>query len=315
MRVHKIAGMKKWVLKAIVQKGISWLPYKHRLNYLFQKYVTRGVQLSDAYFEDKLIHFQQHEQVLEHYQGPILGKTFLELGTGWYPVVPICLFLRGADKVHTIDISRLTTAAKIHETLQQFVAYAERNQLLQYLKPLPERWAILQQWAARPTPTAEEPLLQDLNLRYHVRDARQIDLPNHHVHGILSNNTFEHIYPDILKGILLEFKRILAKGGVMCHFIDMSDHFAHLDHSITIYNFLRYSKPEWQRIDNTIQPQNRWRLPDYQQLYDELDIPIQETLDRPGSLDDLARVPVHADFQQYTLKELAISHSYVVSVL
>ena len=28
--------MKKWVLKAIVQKTISWLPFKHRINFLFQ---------------------------------------------------------------------------------------------------------------------------------------------------------------------------------------------------------------------------------------------------------------------------------------
>ena len=48
--------------------------------------------------------------------------------------------------------------------------------------------------------------------------------------------------------------------GLHSHFIDMSDHFAHMDSSISIYHFLRYSEAQWKRIDNSIQPQNRWRL-------------------------------------------------------
>ncbi|MEP7168031.1 MAG: hypothetical protein ABI855_01545 [Bacteroidota bacterium] len=52
--------MKKWILKAIIQKTISFLPFKHRIKFLFQKYVTKGVYLSDVYFEDRLTHAAHH---------------------------------------------------------------------------------------------------------------------------------------------------------------------------------------------------------------------------------------------------------------
>lgn len=54
--------MKKWILKAIVQKTISFLPFKHRINYFFQKHITKGVNLGDEYFYDRLEHARQHLQ-------------------------------------------------------------------------------------------------------------------------------------------------------------------------------------------------------------------------------------------------------------
>ena len=49
-----------WILKALIQKTISFLPYNHSVNFLFQKYVTKGVRLTDELFEDKLIHCSNH---------------------------------------------------------------------------------------------------------------------------------------------------------------------------------------------------------------------------------------------------------------
>ena len=37
-------------MKAIVQKTISYLPYSNRINYIFQKYVTKGINRTDNYF-------------------------------------------------------------------------------------------------------------------------------------------------------------------------------------------------------------------------------------------------------------------------
>ncbi len=65
-----------------------------------------------------------------------------------------------------------------------------------------------------------------------------LNIKSDSVDFICSNNTFEHIPADILSAILREFKRVIKPGGLMSHFIDMSDHFAHFDSRITIYNFL-----------------------------------------------------------------------------
>ena len=70
--------MSKWILKAIVQKGISFLPFSQKINYFFQKYVTRGVYLSDEYFEDRLIHCREHYKQFRKYSSV---KDFSHLET------------------------------------------------------------------------------------------------------------------------------------------------------------------------------------------------------------------------------------------
>ena len=306
--------MKKWILKAIVQKTISFLPYKHRINYLFQKYVTRGVELSDAYFEDRLQHFQNHRQFQLKYKGNVEGIKVLELGTGWYPVIPIGFFLSGAERIYTVDISELTDKAKIVETIGRFLEQ-EKSGGLKELGNLQEaRLSELKAIINLQEELSLSEILDKLHIEYLVADARNLPLASDMIDLVTSNNTFEHVYPKILSEILLEFKRVVKPDGLMSHFIDMSDHFAHLDQQITIYNFLRFSEEQWQWIDNTIQPQNRWRITHYRDLYKNLDIPLTEELNREGSQQEVLSIPLAPPFSELSTKDVAISHSYVVSV-
>ena len=94
----------------------------------------------------------------------------------------------------------------------------------------------------------------------------------------------------------------------MSHFIDMSDHFAHFDKSITIYNFLRFSERQWKWIDNIIQPQNRLRIFDYKRIFADLEIPITSDTVREGNLNELQSIPLSIEFSGAPLAELAITH-------
>lgn len=154
-------------------------------------------------------------------------------------------------------------------------------------------------------------LLLKLKISIIVDDARNMNLSENSIDFICSNNTFEHIYPGILKDILLEFKRILKPEGLMSHFIDMSDHFAHFDKSISIYNFLQFTEKQWQWIDNSIQPQNRLRFCQYRTMYQQLEIPFETALVRPGNLDAVTKINIKAPFNTFTSEELAISHGYI----
>jgi len=305
--------MKKWILKAVIQKTISFLPYKHRLNLLFQTYVTKGVQLSEAYFEDKLIHFKQHNEFRNKYLNGQSDWTALEIGTGWYPVVPICCFLAGAKSITSVDLSRLTNKEKLKTTLRAFVEGKKKGQLASYFPILPQRWAILEKLYADYERHSFEEACKLLQFNYLVTDARQLPLADDSVQFILSNNTFEHIYEDILKDILREFKRVLAPGGLMSHFIDMSDHFAHLDQTINIYNFLQYSPEQWARIDNSIQPQNRLRITHFREMYAELGIAISEEVNRPGDVGVVKGMKIPDWLDGVSVEEIAVSHCYLAS--
>lgn len=306
--------MKKWKQKAIIQKTISYLPLSQMINFFFQKYVTKGVNLSDEYFYDRLGHARDHINSYRRYSNKLIPISCLEIGTGWYPIVPVSLFLLGADKIYSVDISFLTSKERVKTTLKKFIECNNQEQLKNYIDYNKERFnAIISILDEYEKLTFDE-VLQKLNLNYLIEDARNLSLPENSIDLINSNNTFEHIYPEILKPILKDFKRVVKKNdGVMSHFIDMSDHFAHFDKSINIYNFLKFSDKEWKRIDNSIQPQNRIRIYDYKQIYFELDIPISEESSRKGNLDELKSVFLADKFKNFPLEEIAKSHCHFIS--
>jgi len=106
---------------------------------------------------------------------------------------------------------------------------------------------------------------------------------------------------------------LLPSDGVMSHFIDMSDHFAHMDESITVYNFLQYSRAEWKRIDNSIQPQNRLRYPFHKALIESIGFTTIEEIFWDYSLADLDKVHIHPELAEYAKEELAIVHAYIIA--
>jgi ubiquinone/menaquinone biosynthesis C-methylase UbiE len=162
---------------------------------------------------------------------------------------------------------------------------------------------------------ALDEILLKLNIEYLIEDARKLSLPDNSIDLINSNNTFEHIYPEILIPILKDFKRVLNKnGGIMSHFIDMSDHFANFDKSINKFNFLMYSDKQWKWIDNSIQPQNRLRIYDYKKIYQDLEIPISFETFEIGNLDHFNTIKLDAKFLAKANNENAIIQCHFVSL-
>lgn len=158
-------------------------------------------------------------------------------------------------------------------------------------------------------------ILAKLHITYLIEDARNLSLADNLIDLINSNNTFEHIYPNLLIPILKEFKRVLkSKSGVMSHFIDLSDHFAHFDKSINLYNFLHFNDKQWKWIDNSIQPQSRLRIYDYRKIYADLAISINEESVRDGDLKELNKINLDKKYLNHPKNELAVTHCHFVSV-
>ncbi|HLP21116.1 MAG TPA: class I SAM-dependent methyltransferase [Chitinophagales bacterium] len=308
--------MKKWILKAIVQKTISYLPFSHNINYVFQKYVTKGVNLSDDYFYDRLGHAREHLDYYKKYSGKPAPETSLEIGTGWYPIVPITFFLAGSSKIYSVDISFLTSKERLATTIHKIIECNDRNLLKDYVSILPERWAVLTGIIEQLDSLTLEEMLSRLNITYLIEDARKLSLADSSIDLVNSNNTFEHIYPEILIPILKDFKRVVKKnGGIMSHFIDMSDHFAHFDKSINVYNFLQFTDTQWQWIDNSIQPQSRIRIYDYKKIYADLQIPIDFETTRKGNQGELKTIALAPAYTGKPAAETAITHCHFVSCM
>ena len=306
--------MAKWVLKAIVQKILSKLPYKHQLNFFFQYHITRGARFNDIYFEDKIIHASNHYDNFCKFSNKTTNFSVLELGTGWYPVVPLCYFLFGADKIVTVDLTQHISARSIRTVLNRFEEYADFGKLDKLLPKFNmSRLEYLLNTARDKYNLSFKELLKEFRIEYQCGDLRKMKLVPSKFDLISSNNTFEHIYPQILSDILKIFKSLSNEDTIWSHFIDMSDHFAHLDSSINIYNFLQYSEKKWAQIDNSIQPQNRLRITDYKLMYEELGIKILEEISRVGHMELLNQIQINPMFSKINKSDMAVSHTYLIS--
>jgi SAM-dependent methyltransferase len=285
--------MASWIAKAVVQKAISGLPsgWGHSANDFFRRHVTKGAGLSDRVFEERSTAAARHvEAGLSFRDQPVL-----ELGTGWYPVVPVALYLCGFSSITSVDLVQHMNTRGLCDVALRFIDLEDRQALREllphYESDRVERLRQLVEDTSRP------PIPADVCLTLMTGDASRLPFPDRYAGFIVSNSVLEHIYPDVLRPILVEFHRLLRPDGCMSHAIDLSDHFSHLDDKITPYNFLRFSDRAWRMIDNSIQSQSRLRVDDYRALFAETGwASIIETT-KPGDINLLGRVKLDRRFE------------------
>lgn len=159
-------------------------------------------------------------------------------------------------------------------------------------------------------------ILKTLHIEYLITDARQTNFEVGEFDLIISNTTLEHISKPILTQIFSEFARMSGANTVMSHLIDLSDHYAHVDKSLTPYNFLRYSERTWAWFfNNRLQYQSRLRFSDYQQIHTQTGFEIIIADFDRDSAARFAQIPIHPDFLRYEPDDLMITSAWMVSRL
>ena len=308
--------MPSWLLKAAVQGTISVLPARQRLNALLQQRVTGSLALSDAMFERKLAHCAHHlERFAAARDARRPPRRALELGTGWYPVVPVGMALCGVGQVVTIDVSSLLEPRRVAHVLGRYAEAFEAGLLAERLPQLdPERARELRAIARQASTRTAPELLEAVGVRALVGDARIPRLAAASVELFVSNNTFEHIPPSVLEGILAAFRRLSTPGAVMDHFIDISDHYAHFDGSISEFNYLRFSPRAWSLFNNSLQYQSRLRASDYRRLIERAGFAVVAEEAQRGDLAELERTPLAPAFQRYAREELLVLRTWLTAV-
>ena len=309
--------MSRWLIKAAVQGAISLTPMKHQLNTLLQRRVSRSYDLTEAVFSEKLAAAQQHYcNAAEFVGGPVDRARALEIGTGWHPVVPVSLAACGWH-VTTIDISPLMTLETLSAVVDRFVAAEDAGTLPNLLPGVsPDGVARLRsaQQFIRGSGThtlALNTAADILGITVVVGDVGEISLAP--VDLVVSNNTFEHIPPDLLLTLLQTCRAHLAAGGVMSHFIDLRDHYSYVDASVSPLNYLRFSSGRWRWLNNSLHYQNRLRPSAYLALHEAAGLRVVDSRPELAPLSELARVPVAPEFQGFAPEELRTLSLWVVS--
>jgi hypothetical protein len=300
----------------MIQGAISPLPGYQRVNYVIKRRLVSGVLLDEAAFEEKVVQCRRHLQAYRDSRaGDDPPELALEVGTGMYPVIPVCLWLAGVARVVTVDVAPLLNVGGARSVLEQCAGAIKSGRLHALLPDIvPERAkAVIAAEAGEYATRDVAEMLAPLGVQVAVGDARASGIPTGTVDLLVSNNTLEHIPPKALCELMTEFRRVAKPGAVMDHFVDMSDHYAHFDHSITEFNYMRYSDRVWRIFNNRLHYQNRLRRPDYRRIIEQagFDVIAEET--QLGEPEDLAGIALADRFRRYPSEDLRALRNWITA--
>ena len=297
----------KWVAKSLVQKTLSYLPGGICINAAISERVFHNLP---PRWSQKIGYALKHLRMLRGCEVSALPKTtWLEVGPGWAPLSAVVFYLAGVENHWLYDKHRHFQARYI--SLRGLEPYLEQVAAASGC----DVTAVYRRYG-RIRAVTDLSLLELCNIVYHApADAAQTGLPSGSVDVVTTTLVLEHIPRGVLKQFLCEWRRILRPGGLMSHTIDLSDHYAHQDRSISSVNFLKFRPRVWNFFCNRITYCNRLRERDYLTMFSDegFEILYLDSKTDPGALRALASMSVAAEFREMSPRELAVTESYIVA--
>ena len=297
-----------WKCKALLQLAFSNIPFGERLNYFFQRYVTKSLPVTDAKIVNIISIAQEHIDVVRQYHRRLLSQsTFYEFGAGWDMIVPLAFYAFGVQRQVLVDIRNLLRLNLVNDAIEKYQRLTLDLGLLR--KPSKYLYGGQHNFHAL--------LKEYYGIEYRAPcDARCTGLDAGSIDCITSTNTLEHIPPQDIQAILRECYRLLRDDGLISFRIDYQDHYSYFDSRISVYNYLQYSDKVWSFFNSTLHYQNRLRHRDYLDLLQEAGFQILEERRKDGTEFDLKiieQLPLDKKFKAYSLHELAVRTALIVA--
>jgi SAM-dependent methyltransferase len=303
-----------WRLKAAIQRACDYVPVGKEA--LYRQLQLRCGGLVKGYdYSFLLTEAARMAGILRGVGFDVQDKTVMEVGTGWRVDMPIGFYLLGARRVITCDLNRYLVKRLTLDTVRYVAANADRIRgIFSHVEPalLDEKISKL-----RRVTTLEE-LFRTTGIEYHAPlDCAHTNFAAGSVDLHYSYTVFEHIPAQTLQQILREANRLLSDGGVALHHIDLGDHFAQVDPSITPANFLQFSEAAWRRYAKTSWSyHNRLREDEYRALFESVP---QEILYWKAYIDERSRetlrngFPLAPEFRDKPFDVLSVAIVDVIS--
>ena len=284
-----------WKVKAAAAQVMSRAPGGRALHQFVQRRVTRSLPMPEPDFRTRLGAALRHLELYARFATtPLAATTHYEFGAGWDLAVPLAFRAAGVPRQHLLDLDPLARAEYVAVSNARVRAAAMSQSALSPDR-LPKQGPVSQRDLA--------PWLQALGIRYRApADARDTGLPEGSVDWATSTATLEHIPEADIARILRETHRILAPGGLMTCQVDMSDHFAHADGTLSPYHFLSLDERTWSLVNAPLIYQNRLRASVHVALAEQAGFEVVEALhEYPPDVDPdrTTLPPVHESFTRW----------------
>lgn len=240
------------------------------------------------------ITFDKTVKICQDLNYDLSSKTLLEIGSGWYPILPYYFVFFGKIKtVYTYDINEHYNKNAIKKFNSIFSEF--NNSKFSYPKNVYNLPKNIIYFPKTDIITAQIPIADVIFSRYVLSHMNEKDIVD-----------FHH-----------KLKNSLPKGTIIIHFISPSDLRQHNDRSISLQDFLQYSKKQWNNIQTRFDYHNRLRLPQFIQIFNQVGIEIVHLDYKFDSIDSenqklFSKVTLHQDFQNFSKEELTASNIIVV---
>ncbi|MDX1909234.1 MAG: methyltransferase domain-containing protein [Bacteroidia bacterium] len=295
-----------WRLKNQLQRMISRLPGGRTLHGWMQM-GSGSLRLTDFFLTDRLQHARRHLDAWHTFRTAPVPEVW-ELGTGWYPVVPLALRLCGVERVVSLDVYPHLHPVLIRRLATTLISWTRTEQVQ----------AILPAWR-----TDAIPWLDTLRQHPHpvawlsaegvcVRQGRMEKVAPGTIPYLISNNTLEHIPASDLPALIQACTRTLAPGGLMSHYTDHADHYSYTDPRLSPFHFLRYTSAEWEHIESPFQSQNRYRAHQLRSLMEAAGITILSDDRESGESYALDSIPLAEPFVSFAAADNLVLYSHLV---
>ncbi len=224
----------------------------------------------------------------------IQKKEILEIGSGWLPLMPYFFkFYGDAAKIYTYDLNEHydTEAIKglnnffIKELGIEVNSGQNKFTLPDGIEYFPNTNLVM-----------EEKLTADV---------------------VFSRFVLEHVRPEDMRKMHKKFKSDLKPGSFIIHFISPGDHRAYDNKNLSLQDFLQYSAKEWDKLHTKFDYHNRWRLPHYVQLFENLGFEIvhleyNSLSENSMNYQRFKDLKIHSDFKRFSDEELTAGEINIV---
>jgi hypothetical protein len=275
--------------KSFIFKSLDVLPNSlgYSVYHQLQKFLNRNsvnfkVKTNDRSFKEALAILAKEGIALE-------GKTVLELGSGWAPIIPYFFtHFAKVSRVVTYDINEHYDPKTIHK----LNAYYKTHYHIEI-----------------PAENGKYPLPSNVNYYPKTNLANTKLQFDAHIDFVFSRFVLEHIPPEDLLKIHQNLAKALPKSSYILHMISPSDHRAYNDASLSYYDFLKYSKSAWKKQHTKFDYHNRLRLPDYLEIFEKAGYEVvsldYDSCDKNSEkYRKFKELTLHEDYKNYTEEEL-----------
>lgn len=246
--------------------------------------------------------YNVYSGIQRQYLGSERPARILEIGPGINLGVGFIFALTGAEKYYGLDIymDPELLAAPQYESIVYLL------QLAGIAQPLRDVGSVMT------VKDGKVEFAKDRIEYLYPRQSYDIPLPDGSLDYVFSSATLEHVADP--EKTVQTIHRVLRKGGVTAHQIDMRDH---ADFSKPL-EFLKVDEDTWkeQWKDPKRAPWylNRWRLSDFKAAFERAGFRILKLdVNATFPVDDSVRRTLDARFQKYSLEDLSATGAMIIA--